>query len=80
VSENLEFCKNTWIGDSGASCHYYNYDEGLFDVRDISKRIIGRNGKNIEATIIGSLRCNVEQVNGNTFQVLPQEVKFMPEF
>jgi hypothetical protein len=52
----------------------------LFDVRDISKRIIGRNGKNIEATIIGSLRCNVEQVNGNNFQVLLQEVKFMPEF
>jgi hypothetical protein len=29
---------------------------------------------------IGSLRCNVEQVNGNTFQVLLQEVNFCQSF
>jgi hypothetical protein len=33
----------------------------------------------MEATKIGSLSCNVEEVNGNTFQILLQEVKFVPE-
>ena len=79
VSENSEFSKNIWIGDSGASCHYCNCDQGLFDVKDVSERITVGNGKTMEATKIGSLRCNVEQVNGKTFQVVLQEVKFVPE-
>ena len=56
VSENSEFSENIWIGDSGASCHYYNSDQGLFDVKDISERIMVGNGKTMEATKIGSLR------------------------
>jgi hypothetical protein len=34
MSDNLDFSENIWIGDSGASCHYCNNDEGLFDVID----------------------------------------------
>jgi hypothetical protein len=33
----------------------------------------------MEDTKIESLRCNIEKLNGNNFQVLLQEVKFMPE-
>jgi hypothetical protein len=33
----------------------------------------------IEDTTIGSLKCYVEKVNGKTFQVLLQGVKFRPE-
>jgi hypothetical protein len=51
----------------------------LFDVRDISEKITLGNRKNMEATKIGSLKCNLEQANGNIFQVLLQEVKFMTE-
>jgi hypothetical protein len=79
VSENSEFSENIWIGDSGASCYYCNSYEGLFDFRDVSERIKVGNEKTIEPTKIGSLRCNVEQVDGNIFQVLLQEVKFVPE-
>jgi hypothetical protein len=50
----------------------------LFDVRDVSERIIVGNGKTMEAIKIGNLRCNIEQVNGNTFQVLLQKIKFVP--
>jgi hypothetical protein len=79
VSENSEFMENICIGNSGASCHYRNNVEGLFDARDFSERIKARNKNTMEATKIGSLRCNDEQVNGNTFQLLLQEVKFVPE-
>jgi hypothetical protein len=54
-------------------------DLRLFDVRDISERITVGNGNTMEATKIGSVRCNVEQVNRKTFQVLLQEGKFMTE-
>jgi hypothetical protein len=50
----------------------------LFDVRYVSERITVGNGKTMEAKKIGSLRCNVEQVNRKTFQVLLQEAKFVP--
>jgi hypothetical protein len=39
----------------------------LFDVRDVCERIKVGSGKTMEATKIGSLRCN-------TFQVLLQKV------
>ena len=33
------FTKNTWIGDSGASCHIINNDSSMFDVIDIDESI-----------------------------------------
>jgi hypothetical protein len=51
----------------------------LFDFRYVSEIITVGNRKTIEATKIGSLGCNVEQVNGKTFQILLQEVKLMTE-
>jgi hypothetical protein len=45
----------------------------------MSERITVGNGKTMEATKIEDLRCNIEQVNGKTFQVLLQEVKFVSE-
>ena len=37
----FSFTKNTWIGNSSASCHITNNDTGLFDVIDINKSIKG---------------------------------------
>lgn len=79
MSEDLEFSDNIWIGDSGASCQYSNSDKGLFDIKEVSESIIERNGKTIEATKMGNLRCDVERVNGKTFQVELQDVKYVPE-
>ena len=78
-SESSEFSENIWIADSGASCHYCNSDKGLFDTKEVSESITVGNGKTMEATKIGSLRCDVEQVNGKTFQVVLQDVKYVPE-
>ena len=35
------FTKNTWIKDSGASCHITNDDTGLYDITDIDELIQG---------------------------------------
>jgi hypothetical protein len=56
--ENSEFSENIWIGDSGASCHYFNNDLDLFDIRDVSDRITLGNGKTIETKQDGNLRCH----------------------
>jgi hypothetical protein len=69
VSKNTEFSENIWIEDSEASCHYCNNYLGLFNVIYFSEKVMVGNGKTMEATIIGSLRCKVEQVNEKTFQV-----------
>jgi hypothetical protein len=79
MSEGSEFTENIWIGDSGASCHYCNSDKGLFDIQEVSESITVGNGKTMEAIKIGKLRCNVKQVNGKIFQVVLQDVKYVPE-
>ena len=40
----FSFTKNTWIGDSGASCHITNDNTGLYDISDIDKLIQGSSG------------------------------------
>ena len=35
------FTKNTWIRDSGASCHITNNDTGLYDVTNVDESIQG---------------------------------------
>jgi hypothetical protein len=69
MSEGSEFLDIIWIGDSGASCHYCNSDKGLFDIKEVSESITVGNRKTMEATKIGNLRCEVEQVNGRIFKL-----------
>ena len=38
------FTKNTWIGNSGASCHITNDDTGLYNVTNIKKLLKGSLG------------------------------------
>jgi uncharacterized Rmd1/YagE family protein len=38
IENNEDFDHEIWIGDSGASCHYCNNDEGLYDCKNISRK------------------------------------------
>ena len=38
------FTKNTWIGDSSASCHITNNENGMYDIIDIDESIQGSSG------------------------------------
>ena len=57
------FTRNTWIGDSGASCHITNNKSGMYDVIDIEESIQGSSGI-MPATKKDKLQVTVRQVNG----------------
>ena len=70
--------KNTWIRDSGASCHIINNDTGLYDVTNIDKSIKGSSSI-MPDTKKGKLQVMEPQVVG-TKQVLNLwPVKFCPK-
>ncbi len=67
-----------WIGDSGASCHYCNSEEGLYNYTTILKEIMLGNGNKMLAKEVGSLKCTVQPKNGDKYIVVLQNVKFVP--
>ena len=56
------FTKNTWIGDSGTSCHITNYDTDMYDIIDIDKSIQGSSNI-MPAVKRGKLHVNVHEVD-----------------
>ena len=36
--------KNTWIGNSGATCHITNDENGMYDITEINESIQGNSG------------------------------------
>jgi hypothetical protein len=78
MTANDGIASKIWIGDSGASCHYCNSEEGLYDHTTILEEITVGNGNKMLAKKVGSLRCMVQQKNG-TFVVVLKDVKFVPE-
>ena len=47
------FTKNTWIGDTGASCHMTNLSDGMFETTDINEQFKVGNSTKMTATKIG---------------------------
>jgi hypothetical protein len=64
VESKEEVDHEIWIGDSGASCHYRNDDEGLYEYKTISEEITVGNGSVMDAKKIGKLRCGILQKYG----------------
>jgi hypothetical protein len=69
----------TWLGDTGASCHLTNSDDGMFDVQVIKSPVKIGSGKTMNATKIGKKRLTVMQKDGSTQDVVLTDVKFVPE-
>jgi hypothetical protein len=59
--EAAYFTRDTWLADSGASCHMGNSDEGMFDITSIDEPITLGNGKSLRATKVGKLRRMVRK-------------------
>jgi hypothetical protein len=68
-----------WIGDSGASCHYCNDNEGLYEYITISKKITVGNGNVMIAKKVGKLRSGILQKNGEKLIVMLENVNYVPE-
>jgi hypothetical protein len=78
-SNKHRFSKNTWLGDSAASTHMGNCDEGMFEVQVISSPIKIGNGKVLTATKIGKKRLTVVQEDGTTTDIVLEDYKYVPE-
>ena len=72
------FTADTWIGDTGASTHMGNSDAGMFDVKEINDPVRIGNGKVMRALKIGKLRRTVRQNDGQTFDIVLQDYKYVP--
>jgi Zinc knuckle len=68
-----------WIGDSGKPFHYCNSEEGLYNYTTISEEITVGNGNKMLAKKLGSLRCIVQQKNGEKCVVVLKDIKLVPE-
>jgi hypothetical protein len=79
TSENHNLSNDIWIYESGACGHYCNFKESLFDVKEICEDITVGNGKTMTATLVGSLKCNVIQLDGPSLVITLQEVKYVPD-
>ena len=55
---------NTWLGDSGASCHLSKSDKGMFNIKKINSGIKLGNGKSLIATKIGDMERSIVQKDG----------------
>ena len=79
IAATIGFNENTWIGDSGASCHMTNDDSGMFDMRTIDEEITSGSGKPMTATKIGSNRVKSIQCDGTMQFFMMTNVKYVPE-
>jgi hypothetical protein len=52
--------RQVWVGDSGASCHMTNTEEGLHNWRPIKQGVRMGNGKVLKATKCGSVTVSCE--------------------
>jgi hypothetical protein len=67
-----------WIGDSGASIHMTNLDEGLYDVEESNQVIIVGNGEKLKAIKTGKLKMKTKDLNGNEVLFILNNVKYVP--
>ena len=72
------FTKNTWIGDSGASCHITNNNSGLYDITKIDEFIQGSSGI-MSAMKKGKLQVKVHQILGTEWVHAIWPMKFCPK-
>jgi hypothetical protein len=78
IAMKNNFSGDMWILDSGASCQYCQFAEGLTDVKEIDESIKIGNGHSIKLTKIGNLKYEVTQVNGEKLKIMLNDVKYVP--
>jgi hypothetical protein len=69
---------DSWLDDSGASCHMTNSDEGMYNCRNIKSPIKIGDGRTRYATKIGTKKLMVIQKDGSTLDITLEECKYVP--
>jgi hypothetical protein len=79
VDKSKDINNDFWIGNSGASSHYCNNDNGLFEFKLISEKITAGNGDSMIAEKVGKLKCFVKEHNREMVPIVLEEVKYVPK-
>jgi len=77
-NSNIFVAANTWIAESGATCHMTNSDVDMTGVKIIDEFVKIGNGKEMRATKIGYVTRMVKQRDGISKKVT-LEVKYVPD-
>ena len=76
----LGMTKHTWLADSGASSHYVNNDDGMFDVKIQDSTIMIGNLKQMTSTKTGSIKMTGQDSNtGQDYTFVMKNVQYVPE-
>ena len=71
---------HTWIGDTGASTHMTNDDQGMYDCEKVDKQFINvGNGEKLKVVKRGKKRCTIEQKGGQVVHVVLENVNYVPK-
>jgi len=70
---------DTWLGDTGASCHMRNNDDGMYETHLINEEITIGNGKSMRAIKVGKWRGTIVEKDGNKKNITLSKVKVVPE-
>ena len=74
-----KFTKNTWIGDTGVSCHMTNLADGTFETTYINQQFKVVKITKMTATKISKWRGVIEQKYGTKKNIVLDKVKLVPE-
>ena len=74
-----EYDMDTWIGDTGATCHMTNDFEGLFDIKTSDSSVQIGNGNNMSANAVGKYRGTIIQKDGKKMNVVLEDVCYVPD-
>jgi hypothetical protein len=68
----------TWIGDTGATSHMTNDDEGMFDIEPNNQQIVIGSGETMKAVKKGKLKLKTKGKNGEETIFILSNVLFVP--
>ncbi len=70
---------HTFLADTGASVHMGGMEEGMFDITHVKSQIKVGDGKFVESTKTGKLRCQARQKDGSLLDLVLSPYKLVPE-
>jgi hypothetical protein len=78
ISDKLT--ENTWLGDTGATCHMAVSTDGLYDTEEVSDRFIEVGGKKkIQVIAKGKKNIIIQQKTGEQVEITLSDVLIAPE-
>jgi hypothetical protein len=70
---------NTFICDSGASCHMRNSTEGMYDLQDHIQAITVGNSETMWSNYIGTFKGTIIQQDGTNIEIVLNDVLYVPD-